>query len=127
MLDFSLKLGDMMSEKRSLERIRCYYYLKVFDRDSGIDIGSIFDITVRGMKIISDNPFEKGQTRCFRIYIPEGSMHGEHFDLEAEVKWCKKNDKEDYFEAGFKFCDVDKKYKVFLKNLISDFRQMDLL
>ncbi|MBN1979940.1 MAG: PilZ domain-containing protein [Chitinivibrionales bacterium] len=116
-----------MTEKRTLERVRCYYYLKVYDKKSKKDIGSIIDISAKGMKIISENTFSVNEAYELRIKLPQGYIYGDYFDIRAETRWCKKNEQENYYEAGFKFLSEAHKGIYVIKMLIEDFKSNNLL
>lgn len=116
-----------MTEKRTLERVRCYYYLKVYDKSNKTDIGSIIDISPKGMKIISESAFSEGEALELRIKLPQGYIYGDYFDLKAEIRWCKKNEQEGYFELGLKFLSEAHKGIYVIKMLIEDFKSNNLL
>jgi hypothetical protein len=116
-----------MKEKRDLERVRCYYYLKVYEKDSLNDIGSVVDITVKGMKIISENPFNQDKSYQFVIRLPKGYIRGHSFDINAQLRWCQKSSGSEFYEAGFKFLNAEKTCVLFIKSLISDFKHKALL
>ncbi len=116
-----------MEEKRKLERIRVYYYLKVYDKKSGKDIGSIIDITMRGMRIISEIPFVTDNLYLFTIQLPHGYIYGESFDMEARNCWCQKKVKSKYFEAGFQFVNTKRYGVMIVKRLISDLKNNNLI
>ena len=117
-----------MKEKRDLERVRCFYYLKVYEKKTLKDIGSVVDITVKGMKIISENPFCSDNSHQFVIKLPKGYIRGHSFEINAELRWCqKKRSDDEYYEAGFKFINADKTCVLFIKSLISDFKHKALL
>ena len=116
-----------MEEKRSIERIRCYYYLKVYNKDSNEDIGSVTDISAKGMRLVSENPFQLDTLYHFKIKLPEGYILGDAFDIDAEARWCNKNEKEMFYESGFEFVNAERKGVIYVKTLISDFKSNKLL
>lgn len=116
-----------MEEKRSIERIRCYYYLKVYKKDSNEDIGSITDISLKGMRLVSENPFQLNTILNFSVKLPEGYILGESFDIDAEARWCNKNEDEMFYESGFEFVNAERKGIIYIKSLLSDFKNNKLL
>lgn len=116
-----------MNEKRKFERIRCYYYLKVYDRDTRKDIGSVIDISTNGIKIIGEGPFTANTMYHFSIHLPKGYMSGNSVEMNAEARWCNKNPEENYYEAGFKFSHANKSGIICIKSLINDFKSNELL
>ncbi len=121
------KVDSFVNERRTLERIRCYYYLKVYNKDNNQDIGSVIDISRKGMRLISEIPFTADSHYHLTIKLPKGYIHGYSFDIDAEARWCEKKEDDDYYEAGFKFINAKKSGIVFIKMLIDDFKSNDLL
>lgn len=116
-----------MEEKRCIERIRCYYYLKVYNKESKEDIGSITDISAKGMRLVSENPFQLDTLCHFKIKLPEGYILGDAFDIDAEARWCKRKKNEMFYESGFEFVNAERKGVIYVKTLISDFKSNKLL
>lgn len=116
-----------MEEKRSIERIRCYYYLKVYNKDTKEDIGSVTDISAKGMRLVSENPFALNTLYRFNIKLPKGYILGDSFDIDAEVRWCNKNEEDIYYESGFEFVNAERKGVIYVRTLISDFKSNKLL
>lgn len=119
------------SEKRSIERIRCYYYLKVYNKESRADVGSVIDISTKGMRVIGEDKFLLDTRYQFLVKLPKGYILGDSFDIDAKVRWCHKKDIEniskEYYEAGFEFVDAESKGIVFMKTLLNDFKSHNLL
>ena len=90
-----------MKERRYLERIRCYHYLKVYNQ-----------IQINSLQLCK---------------LPKGYIRGYSFDIEADMRWCRKGEEENFYEAGFKFINAEKSCVTFLQMLISDFKNNDLL
>lgn len=116
-----------MQEKRSIDRIRCYYYLKIYDKNSKTDVGSVIDISTKGLRVISDNEFKSKTPFEFTIKLPKGYILGDAFDINAKCRWCSKQNNENFYEAGFEFINADKKGVIYVKTLINDFKNHNLL
>lgn len=115
-------------EKRKIERIRCYYYLKVYDKPSSVDIGSVVDISVKGMRLVGEKEFPLDTEFDFLVKLPKGYILGDSFDIKAKSRWCSRNNEDaNYFETGFEFIVAERKGVVFLKTLINDFKNNALL
>ena len=118
---------NVLTNKRTLERVRCYYYLKIYDKASQKDIGSVIDISQKGMKIITENKFGDNEISEFKIKLPQGYIYGDCFDIKCQVRWCHFNENEQYFETGFKFLSEAHKGIYIIKMLIEDFKSNNLL
>lgn len=114
-------------ERRTLERIKLFYYLRVYDRDSGEFIGSVYDLSIQGMKLVGERLFSVHSPYYFKILLPEGSILGESITLDAQCRWCCESEKKDIFEAGFEFVTkVDSGIYV-IKKLIEDLQKHKLM
>ena len=116
-----------MEEKRRIERIRCYYYLKVYKKNPSEDIGSITDISMKGMRLVSEGPFQLNTVFNFTVKLPEGYILGESFDIDAIVRWCNKNKDDKFYKSGFEFENAERKGIMYIKSLIADFKNSNLL
>ncbi len=118
-----------MQEKRHIERIRCYYYLKVYDKETKSDVGSIVDISMKGMRLVGETHFPSDTTCRFLVKLPKGYILGDSFDIDATVRWCNKSEEQSttYYEAGFEFVNAERKGVIFLRSLLNDFKSNDLL
>ncbi len=118
-------------EKRSIERIRCYYYLKVYNKESKADVGSVIDISAKGMRLIGEDNFSSDTRYQFMVKLPKGYILGDSFDINAKVRWCHKKDMDtiskEYYEAGFEFVDADHKGIIFMRTLLNDFKSHHLI
>jgi hypothetical protein len=101
--------------------------LKVYNKKTKRDIGSIVDISLNGMRLISEEEFSEDSPYHFVIKLPKGYIHGYSFDIDADMRWCRKAEEEQFYEAGFKFINADKSCVTFLQMLISDFKSNNLL
>ena len=109
-------------ERRNLDRIKLVYYLRVYDRDSGEFVGSIFDLSTRGMKLISEKLFAVNSCYTMIIHLPEGSILGESIAVDAQCRW-RSNGPENSCETGFEFINkVDSGIYV-IKTLLDDLQE----
>ncbi|MBD3422047.1 MAG: hypothetical protein GF398_18195 [Chitinivibrionales bacterium] len=116
-----------MDERRRLERIKTLYYLRVYDSDSGHYVGSVSDISAKGMRLLSENGFDSDDNHKFLIKLPQGSIFGESITIGVQKRWAKCNEAEATHETGFEF---DKKIDdgiLAVRSLITDLKNKKLL
>jgi hypothetical protein len=92
-----------VEEKRSLKRLEPYYYLRVFDGTNREYVGSVVDISKKGMRLVSERPFSTKSVYNFRMPLPEDSIFGNSMSIEATACWSKKLVGSDGYETGFEF------------------------
>jgi sporulation protein YlmC with PRC-barrel domain len=107
-------------ERRNLDRIKLFYYLRVYDRDTGEFVGSVFDLSVQGMKLVSERLFTVQSLYYLKILLPEGSILGESIDIDAQCRWRSDGDQINTFEAGFEFVKKVDSGIYIIKNLIEE-------
>jgi hypothetical protein len=91
------------AEKRSLKRLEPYYYLRVFDGTNREYVGSVVDISKKGMRLISERPFTVKAVYNFRMPLPEDSIFGNTMSIEARACWSKSLEGSNGYETGFEF------------------------
>jgi hypothetical protein len=92
-----------MKERRSLERLKPYYYLRVYDGETDACIGSVADITLKGMRLLSEHPFEAKTRYHFTMRLPQESFFDDVVRIGAYCRWSKISRDEKSYEAGFEF------------------------
>ena len=107
-------------DKRQLSRRSLYYYLKVLDRDTGMEIGRLVDIHIAGLLLISEHKLENGKE--INISIPVGDEELETvaktLEIKAEVRWSKQDVNPDYYVSGLQFDNITSKQETLINRLI---------
>jgi len=90
------------SNKRQLKRVHLIYYLRIFDNNSGNNLGHLVDITTQGIMMISEKPIQAGQDFSMRMQLPGVITGCEEIEFSAHCLWCKKDINPDFYVSGFK-------------------------
>lgn len=93
----------MQHAPRRLRRHHLIFYLKVFDRDSGDQLGFLGDITVEGMMVMSKSPIELEQEFEIEIRSQSEGMDTPVVACRARSLWCHTDVNPDYHATGFRF------------------------
>ena len=121
MLENECSMNEQRSlERRNLDRIKLFYYLRVYDRDTREFAGSVFDLSIQGMKLVSERLFTVQSLYYLKILLPEGSILGESIDIDAQCRWRSDGDQKNTFEAGFEFVKKVDSGIYIIKNLIEE-------
>ena len=94
-----------MQERRTVKRMKPYYYLRVYEKDSGDYAGSVIDISRNGMRLVSEDSREPGSTHRFEILLPGDSILGDSVELLARARWSTPHPEEPSYECGFEFAE----------------------
>ena len=112
-------------EKRRLARVRLYYYLNVYDRRSGENIGSLYDISTKGMKVVGRHPMLEKKRYKFRMELPEGCIFGHTLDIDVESVWTRKEEKTGVWNTGFSILHHSNHGILVIQNLIRDYQRLE--
>ncbi len=88
-------------ESRIMKRRQLVYYLKLYDAETGEQVGNVVDITTRGCKIISKEPLPEGITMTLRLDFPEGLYSLKSVILKGNTLWSRPDVNPDFYVTGF--------------------------
>jgi len=86
----------MQDNKRQLKRVHLIYYLRIFDSNSGINVGHLVDITTQGIMMISEEPIPVGKEFSLKMQLPGTITGREEIEFSAQSLWCKKDINPDF-------------------------------
>lgn len=112
----------MNDERRKLERVQLYYYLKVFDRNTDKVVGRLVDITPEGIMLICDTDLEPGAAYRFYMALPEGFDYKRQVEFDAVCRWSKPDVNRKYYDAGFNLTRITHRDKTLILDLMEDYR-----
>jgi hypothetical protein len=107
-----------MQKHRKLKRRHLIYYLRVFDKGSGIEIGHLVDVTKEGMMLISERPLATGQTMDLYMLLPQEIFGREELGFQAQCMWSRPDINPSFFDSGLRLTGVDDKDKECIEDLI---------
>lgn len=107
-----------MSERRNRVRKFTSSYFLVYDRESGVLLGRILDLTPEGAMMISDEPIDMSATYRCRMVMPIMVGTRRELNFDAEVRWTRENAKWEWFETGFKFDNLEDDDRDLIEELI---------
>ncbi len=116
-----------IQERRTIDRLKLFYYLTVYDCQTQDSLGSVVDISSQGMKMMGEKYFLPESVRSFTIRLPEGSILGDSVEVEARCKWCHENTADSSYESGFEFAKKADSGVFVVKALIDDLQKNNLL
>jgi len=78
-----------MSNTRTRLRQRPINYFEVYDDRTRTFRGSLFDLAVEGLRLLSEQPMQPGEIHRLQIHLPEAINGRLEIVFEAECRWCK--------------------------------------
>jgi hypothetical protein len=109
----------MPEERRREDRHHLIHYLRIFDRDSGEEIGNLVNINQSGVMIVSGMPIEEGKFLRLRMEFPEEIDGKQQINFDAETRWLEANEKYGLIAMGLKSHNIHPGDLKTLETLIS--------
>lgn len=80
--------------------------LAVFEPKNYRQIGELADLSIRGARIVMDDPPHQGDRVGLRIQLPKPVFHHEYLIFDAECRWCRKRKDSENFDVGFRIVNI---------------------
>lgn len=110
-----------MEERRQLKRQHIMFYSRVFDRQTGVFLGYLGNLTPDGAMIISEEALEIEKIYQLRIDLPEDMYAKSLLNLTARSVWCKEDIDPNFYNVGFSMEGVDDEDVAIINQIIEDY------
>ena len=111
-----------MKVERKLERRACKEDLSILDPTTDQSIGFLIDITIEGIKLSAEKPFDLDSVYRFKMSLPKEIEGTDQLSFSALSKWCAINDcSPPCYEAGFQLRKISFRTIRILEYLIEEF------
>ncbi len=95
-----------MWNKRKHERKNPTGTFRVYDRYNNRYIGILYNMSASGLMISSERPMSKEQIYHLRIDLPREFENRRKINLDAECRWCKRNEQDTGYNSGLEFSNI---------------------
>ncbi|MEF8833424.1 MAG: PilZ domain-containing protein [Halofilum sp. (in: g-proteobacteria)] len=112
-------------ERRELQRRHLMFLLRVFDAETGAQLGCLTDISSAGLMITGERPLSVGRTYRLQMRMPPGVEGGRDFEFPATVAWVAEDAHPDFCDIGFRGLQLTAEERAALYNLIEEFELRD--
>jgi hypothetical protein len=110
-----------MDDRRRLERRHILFYSRVFDRQSGMFVGYLGNMTVAGAMVISEKPFDTNVEHLLRIDLPEDIYPQPVLNLQAYAVYCQPDIDPHFYNTGFRLLNVTREEVAIIEQIIQDY------
>lgn len=98
-----------MSEARSIpyresERKALFYKFKILDGEDN-SIGYLEDLTLKGLKVIGQDPVQQGRVLDLKLVLPHGMSNKDEVIFSGQCSWIRED--RDSYHIGFKILKID--------------------
>jgi len=104
--------------RRREERHHLIHYLRIFDRNTGEELGNLVNINTGGVMIISGSPIAEDALLELRMEFPEEFEGRCEMEFDARSVWVKVDENPDWFAMGLKSTNISEMDLDLLKRLI---------
>lgn len=112
-------------EQRKIPRRHLFFYLRVFDRETGQQLGNLVDITAEGVMLVSEHPFELGNLYRLRMELPSEVFAQGRLDFDAECLWSGNGVNPSFYDSGFRLLEIDEDARLCVHYLIEMYGFVD--
>ena len=108
-------------DRRKLKRRHIVFYSRVFDRNTGVLLGHLMDITVEGLMLITDSPLEAGEQYHLRMDLPEDAKAKPYLSFDATCLWNRPDINQAFYNAGFKVHNMTPEDTNLIETMIDEY------
>ena len=114
-----------MTERRKIPRNHLVHYLRLFDRNTNEVLGNMVDISVSGIRLISEGPVLLDKLLEIRMDFPE-EIQGKHWlTFDAVCVWCRIDQSPNLYLSGCEFKRISEEDLAILNYLIHLYQDED--
>ena len=103
---------------RKHKRAHLIEYLEVLDRDTGLHIGHLADISPQGIMVVSKKTISLNRDFSFQLLLPETATDRKEINFQARCLWCKEDFNPDFYVSGFHISEIAAHEIEIIKDLI---------
>ncbi len=108
-------------EKRTVDRRRLVFYLRVFEQHSGQIIGHVSDISTAGLMLVCERRIDPGSPFQIRVILPKEVLGRSELLLKITCRWCEPDSIAGFYVAGFQIDEIDLFQKKLIDGLTAEF------
>lgn len=112
-------------ERRESQRRHLMFLLRVFDAETGAQLGCLTDISSAGLMLTGERPLTVERTYRLQMRMPPGVEGGREFEFPATVAWVADDVHPDFCDIGFRDLNLTPEQHAAMANLIEEFELRD--
>jgi hypothetical protein len=94
-----VKVVDIASRRRT-PRYDLEQPLPVFEQGSYRQLGELLDLSIEGLRMITNREVNKDDIICCRVKLPRTIFQQEYLSLDARCMWCRRGPDDGRYESG---------------------------
>jgi hypothetical protein len=97
-----------MFDKRQNRRKNASVEFGVYESDTDRFFGCLVDLSVEGVKLVSESEIDSDILYHFKMKLPEKVRGTMYVEFEARSRWCEQVQDSNSYETGFIFEDISR-------------------
>ncbi len=110
----------MKKNRRDQIRRATSDYFIVYDRQSGVLIGRIGDLSRTGMKLVTPEPIGERIVLECRLVFPRIIKGVAELELDTTCMWCRENEEVGWYESGHAFNKLSDETRQIVETLVKE-------
>jgi hypothetical protein len=98
-----------MRQQRDSIRRQARDPLVAVDLQTNEPLGQVINMSYRGMKLMTEHPVKISKVFYCRILLPDNISDVSDINVDAECRWCKKNEQTGWYDSGYLLRKVTEK------------------
>ncbi len=111
----------IMVDKRRNERFQISFFLRILDKDTDETMGHVVDISVSGMRVLTDRPVSQDRDYTLAIDLTKDINLEQEVIFTAKCVWIKQDLSSGAYNCGFQLQNVTEKDQAIILKLIEQF------
>lgn len=115
-----------MQERRDIRRRHLMFHLRVYDADTGRELGALADLSPDGLMITGEQRLTLGRTFSMYMELPRALSARQRIEFSARVAWSSNDVNPAFYDTGFSDLEVDSEDRAALTQLMEEFDLQDV-
>lgn len=111
----------IMVNKRKYERFQISFFLRILDKDTDEAMGHVVDISVSGMRVLTDRPVSQDRDYTLAIDLTKDINFEQEVIFTAKCVWIEQDLSSGAYNCGFQLQNVTEKDQTIILKLIELF------
>ncbi|MDX1610117.1 MAG: PilZ domain-containing protein [Halofilum sp. (in: g-proteobacteria)] len=114
-----------MQERRDYQRRHLMFHLRVYDADSGQELGTLADVSPDGLMVTGERRLTLGRRFNLFMRLPPALTGSDRIEFSATVAWSGNDASPVFYDSGFRDLELDDDDFRVLKGLMDEFDLRD--
>ena len=111
----------IMVNKRKYERFQISFFLRILDKDTDKAMGHVVDISVSGMRVLTDRPVSQDRDYTLAIDLTKDINFEQEVIFTSKCVWIEQDLSSGAYNCGFQLQNVTEKDQAIILKLIELF------